>query len=117
MSLYPERGILQTHNRSSLYGGGGAQQNLRGSKRHRLTRLSEQQNIREDKTIGRLLHRWYASYAGFKVLSVGTKNHSIFHLQVEKEFYFQYLELFHEDQISYKKFCRVQVSRRSRNRD
>ena len=32
-------------------------QSLRGSKRHRLTGWSEQQNINEDKTIERHLHR------------------------------------------------------------
>jgi hypothetical protein len=32
-------------------------QSLRGAKGHRLTGWREQQSIREDKTIGRLLHR------------------------------------------------------------
>ncbi|MGC2574157.1 MAG: hypothetical protein WA364_21805 [Candidatus Nitrosopolaris sp.] len=43
-------------------------QSLRGSKRHRLTRWSEQQNIREDKTIGRLLHRRRNGYIGEETL-------------------------------------------------
>src|SRR5215831_14274558 len=40
-------------NESRIY----TKQNLRGSRTHSLTGWSEQQNIREDKTIGRLLHR------------------------------------------------------------
>jgi hypothetical protein len=48
-------------------------QSLRGSKRHRLTRWSEQQNIREDKTIGRLLHRCTLVSSG-KISSCTAKN-------------------------------------------
>jgi hypothetical protein len=40
-------------NESRIY----TKQSLRGSRTHSLTSWSEQQNIREDKTIGRLLHR------------------------------------------------------------
>ena len=40
-------------NESRIY----TKQNLRGSRTHSLTGWSEQQNLREDKTIGRLLHR------------------------------------------------------------